>query len=208
MLTSTTLTKRRFARSLLLVTAALGAIAVLVDGDARAAAAGGKHYFQVVEVKGDVPEATRGLARELLEKELAKRDQFTGDLGGVPASGEALKARGMRGFDVSLRFESTTNKVDEPKPGKRGKQLTVGTRITVFGSEIPDKRLAFSGEGESTQIAEVDERRIEKETKLMTSEVLGDAIRQAVDQAVLKLSVSKARAPELAPKKRKTKKAI
>lgn len=205
MLTSTTLNRNACVRLLLCLQA--GALTIGLLGTANAAT-GGKHYFKVVAVEGDVPDATRTLARELLEKELSNREQFTRDLGGVEASGEVLKSRGMRGFEVSLRFMSITKKVDEPKAGKRGKQLTLGTRISVFGAEIPDKRLAFSGEGESTQIAEVDERRLEKEAQLMMAEVLGDAIRQAVDQAVLKLSVSRTGAPEPGLKKRKTKKAI
>lgn len=210
MLTSATLNGIFSKRLLLRASAAALAVTLLGSSGSVVASpkagAAGKHYFKVVAIEGDAPDATRTLARTLLEKELSGREQFTGQLGGVEASGEALKSRGMRGFEVSLRFESITKKVDEPKAGKRGKQLTMGTRISVFGAEIPDKRLAFSGEGESTQIAEVDERRLDKEAQLMTSEVLGDAIRQAVDQAVMKLSVSKAAAPGAGPQKRKSKK--
>lgn len=150
---------------------------------------GTKHYVQVVEVQGDVPDETKTLARELLEKELASRDAFTTDLGGGAASAATLKSRGMRGFEVSLRFESVTKEVKEPKPGRRGKQLAVGVKISIFGAEIPTKKMAFSGDGESMQIVEVDERRLEKEAKMLLGEVLADAIRQAVDQAVLKLTL-------------------
>jgi hypothetical protein len=150
---------------------------------------GTKHYVQVVEVQGDVPEETKTLAKELLEKELGSREQFATDLGGGEASAATLKSRGMRGFEVSLRFESVTKEVKDPKPGRRGKQLSLGVKISIFGAEIPTKKMAFSGDGESMQIVEVDERRLEKEAKALMGEVLADAIRQAVDQAVLKLTL-------------------
>lgn len=164
----------------------------LVGGPATAAPAqsgGAKYYFQIVDIQGDVPEATRKAARDLLEKELLSRAVFTRDLGGAEASAETLKKKGMRGFETSLRFESVTREVKDAKPGRRGKQLALGVRISIFGSEIPSKKLAFSGEGESLQIVEVEERRLEKEAIGLTGEVLADAVRQAVDQAVLKLSL-------------------
>ena len=161
-------------------------------GTARAASphtGGTKHFVQVVEVQGDVPDETKTLARELLEKELGSREVFATDFGGGAASAATLKSKGMRGFEVSLRFESVTKEVKEPQPGRRGKQLALGVKISIFGSEIPTKKMAFSGDGESMQIVEVDERRLEKEARALMGEVLADAIRQAVDQAVLKLTL-------------------
>lgn len=152
-------------------------------------AGGTKHFVHIVQVQGDVPDETKNLARELLEKELSSREIFTTDLGGGEASGSTLKGKGMRGFEVSLRFESVTKDVKEPQPGRRGKQLSLGVKISIFGAEIPTKKMAFSGEGESLQIVEVDERRLEKEAKSLMGEVLADSIRQAVDQAVLKLTL-------------------
>ena len=164
-----------------------------------------KHYFKVVDVQGDVAEETRKLAQEMLQKELASRDAFVADLG-VDVTGAVLRSRGMRGFDVSLRFESVTKEVKEAKPGRRGKQLVLGVHITIFGAEIPTQKLAFSGDGQSTQIVEVDERRIDKEAQLLMGEVLADAIRQAVDQAVLKLTLP-ANGPLDESRKKRTKSA-
>lgn len=164
-----------------------------------------KHYFKVVQVQGDVAEETRKLAQDMLHKELASRDAFAADLG-EQVTGSVLKSKGMRGFDVSLRFESVSKEVKEAKPGRRGKQLVLGVHITIFGAEIPTQKLAFSGDGQSTQIVEVDERRIEKEAQLLMGEVLADAIRQAVDQAVLKLTLP-ANGPLDESRKKRTKSA-
>jgi hypothetical protein len=165
-------------------------LAMSRSGEAASPHTGGsKHFVQVVEVQGDVPDETKSLARELLKKELGSRDVFTTDMRGDEPSVATNKGNGIRRFEVSLRFESVTKEVKDPQPGHRGKQLALGVKISIFGAEIPTKKMAFSGDGESMQIVEVDERRLEKEAKALMGEVLADAIRQAVDQAVLKLSL-------------------
>ncbi len=59
----------------------------------------------------------------------------------------------------------------------------------MFGTTIPDAKLAFSGDGQSGSEAEVSERRLAADTADTTKDVIKDAIKQAVDQAVLKLSI-------------------
>jgi hypothetical protein len=79
----------------------------------------------------------------------------------------------------------------DPKPGGRLRQLAVSVRLSVFGTTIPDAKLAFSGEGEAGTEAEVVERKVASETVAATKDAIKDAIKQAVDQAVLKLSMTK-----------------
>ena len=153
-------------------------------------AQGAKYFVRIVEVVGAEDGDVRERARAALEKDLGARPVFTMDLGGADPSADALKARGLRGFDVSLRFESLTKELKDPRPGRRLKQLALGVRISVFGSDVVDGKMAFSGEGESMQMVEVDERRLDKETQGLVADVLADAITQAVDQAVAKLSLS------------------
>lgn len=173
----------------------------------RAWAAGPKKprfYFRVTEVLGEVEPDIQQKAIELLQQELGRRDAFTPDLGGTDPSGPALKARGLRGFDVSLRVESLSKELKQPRPGRPLKQLMMGVRVSVFGAEIPDHKLAFSGEGESMQMFEVDERRLDKESSALVMDVLADAISQAVDQAVMKLT-QPSNPPSHAKSKRKRK---
>ena len=61
----------------------------------------------------------------------------------------------------------------------------------MFGTTIPDAKLAFSGDGQSAREAEVSEKHLAGDTTLATNDVIKDAIKQAVDQAVLKLSIGK-----------------
>ena len=56
--------------------------------------------------------------------------------------------------------------------------------MSVFGTTIPEAKLAFGGDGEATVEAEIVERRKDEETAGLTKDVLVQAVKQAVDQAV------------------------
>ena len=106
------------------------------------------------------------MAKEVLAAELASRPEFTSDLGG--AAGDALpaelKRRNLKGFDVTLKLVSLTHEPKPPRPGGRLKQLAVGAKVSVFGTTIPEAKLAFGGDGEAMVEAEIVERRIAEET--------------------------------------------
>jgi hypothetical protein len=182
---------------------------------ARGAIATPKYYFQLQPVKAgpEVDAATKQFAADALKAELASRPEWASDVGpaGQQAPGQdrsdlvaELKKRNLRGFDVTARIENLKQLLKDPKPGGRNKQLAVEVQLTVFGTTIPDAKLAFSGDGSSGTEAEVAERRLAADTAEATHDVIKDAIKQAVDQAVLKLSLG-ASAPMNEKHKKKTK---
>ena len=169
---------------------------------AHGALAAPKYYFQLQPVKAgpDVDAATKSFAGDALKAELAARPEWASDVGVAGQQGPGqdrsdlvaeLKKRNLRGFDVTARIENLKQQVKDPKPGSRNKQLAVEVQLTVFGTTIPDAKLAFSGDGQSATEAEVSERRLAADTADATHDVIKDAIKQAVDQAVLKLSIGK-----------------
>jgi hypothetical protein len=158
-----------------------------------------RFYFKVIEVNvGDLKEpGLAATARSLLEKDLGSRPDFTADAELDAASdedavGEALQKKGLRGFRVSLRIERLTKDLEPPRPGGRLKQLAVATKLSVFGTTFPGEKLAFGGDGEATVEAEVVESRLEAQTPPLVDDVLTQAIKQAVDQTVTKLSLPRA----------------
>jgi hypothetical protein len=168
-----------------------------------ALAAAPKFYFQMQPVKAgpEVDEAIKTFAAEALRAELAARPEWASDVGPAGQLGPGqdrgalvaeLKKRNLRGFDVTARIQKLKQEVKEPKPGARNKQLAVEVNLTVFGTTIPDAKLAFSGDGQSGSEAEVSEKRLTADTADTTHDVIKDAIKQAVDQAVLKLSLGQA----------------
>jgi hypothetical protein len=150
-----------------------------------------RFYFAVAEVKSDVPldDELKTTAREVLEKDLAGRPEITQDLGGATGDAlpEELRRRKLKGFNVTLKIAALDREPKPPRPGGRLKQLAVGVRVSVFGTTIPDAKLAFGGDGEATVEAEIVERRQEEEAAALSRDALVQAVRQAVDQAVGKL---------------------
>jgi len=189
----------RWKLATLTTLAAVAALAAALP----ALAAAPKFYFQMQPVKAgpEIDEATKTFAAEALRAELAARPEWASDVGPAGQLGPGqdrgalvgeLKKRNLRGFDVTARIEKLKQEVKEPKPGARNKQLAVEVNLTVFGTTIPDAKLAFSGDGQSGSEAEVSEKRLAADTADTTHDVIKDAIKQAVDQAVLKLSLGKA----------------
>jgi hypothetical protein len=189
-----------------------------------------KYYFQLQDVKAgpEVDAALKGFAGEALTADLTGRPEWaTATVGckpgaacipaaaATPALGpngkpadrtaltEALKHEKLRGFDVTVRIDRLKQELKDPKPGGRLKQLAVSVHLSVFGTTIPDAKLAFSGDGEAGTEAEVAERKVAAETASATKDVIKDAIKQAVDQAVLKLSMSVAKPANESRRKKK-----
>ncbi len=205
---------------------ALGALGVAPE-----ALAAPKYYFQLQAVKAgpEVDAALKTYAGEALTADLAGRPEWaTATTGacspnaacipaaaaspamgpdGKPADRSALTATlkrlNLRGFDVTVRIEKLKQEMKDPKPGGRLKQLAVNVHLTVFGTTIPDAKLAFSGDGEAGTEAEVTDRKLAAETASATKDVIKDAIKQAVDQAVLKLAVGKSMPANESKRKKK-----
>ncbi|HLK93245.1 MAG TPA: hypothetical protein VKZ18_25350 [Polyangia bacterium] len=185
----------------LAVSAAVMAAAAIPAAPLRAAPP--KYYFQLQPVKAgpEVDADLKAFTGEALKAELASRPEWASDVGPAGQAGPdtdraalvaELKKRNLRGFDVTARIEKLKQEVKDPKPGARNKRLAVQVELTVFGTTIPDAKLAFSGDGSSGSEAEVSDRRLAADTADTTKDVIKDAIKQAVDQAVLKLAIGKA----------------
>lgn len=200
-----TLTSFRILTAVTALGVALGVLTAAVP--VRAAAP--KFYFRLGEVKAG-PEVNDGLkayAGEAVKADLAARPEWASDVGTTDpeALRAELKKRNLRGFSVVVRFERFAKQLKEPSPGSRHKRASVDVKLSVFGTTIPEEKLAFSGEGESTVEAEVSEKTAAEESESLAKDAIKDAIKQAVDQAVLKLSIGKSGPMNESAKRRKKK---
>ncbi len=173
----------------------VGVLLALVTAGAAASArtAGPKFYFRVGEVKAG-PEVDAGLkayAGEALKADLAARPEWASDVGTTDTEAlvAELKRRNLRGFSVVVRLEHLQKDVKEPSPGARHKRVALDVKLSVFGTTIPEAKLAFSGDGESGVEAEVSDKGMDAEVTSMFKDAIKDAVKQAVDQAVMKLSI-------------------
>lgn len=187
----------RSTRSLPLFLFTVGALTLGLAGSALAAkAAVPKFYFHMGDVKAgsEVDAALKTYAAEAVQADLAARPEWASDVGTTdPEALDAeLKKRNLRGFQVVVRFESLKKELKDPTPGSRRKRLSVSVRLSVFGTTIPEAKLAFSGEGEAGVEAEVADKAVEAEGTELAKDAIKDAVKQAVDQAVMKLPAGKA----------------
>jgi hypothetical protein len=202
-------TAREPCRTLAAITA--GALILALGTPAPAAPAAPakkpKFYFNLVEVKSVVSldDALKASARDTLDKELQSRPEFTSDLGGAAGDDVVaeLKRRKLQGFNVTLKIEDIKRELKAPRPGGRLKQLAINVKLSVFGTTIPEIKMAFGGEGEAGVEAEVQERRMDAEATSLIKDCMVHAVRQAVDQAVAKLSLPKAQPMNESKRKKK-----
>lgn len=152
-----------------------------------------KYFFKVSNIHTQDSKIIP-LAKELLEKEVASRPEFTMDLGD-PSSEAAeiaeLQKRGMKGFQVSMRISSLKKEIKPPKPGSRDEQMSIDVKLAVFGHTIPGNKIMFTGDGDASLMGEFSARLRDKEEERFTRTALESAIRQAVSTAVAKLTTAK-----------------
>jgi hypothetical protein len=160
-----------------------------------------KYYFKISNIICQDPSIIP-MAKDLLEKEVASRPEFTMDLGADSEDAQIaeLRKQGMQGFQVSMRIVSLKKDIKPPAPGNRDRQLSIDVKLAVFGHTIPGNKLLFTGDGDATLTGEFSERLKDKEDERFTRTALESAIKQAVSTAVVKLTT-----PNLEDKGRKKK---
>jgi hypothetical protein len=164
---------------------------------ALAAAAGSaispKYYFKISNIQSQDNKIIP-MAKELLEKEVASRPEFTMDLGDAKSEDAQiaeLQKQGMKGFQVSLRITSLKKDIKPPAPGKRDQQMSIDVKLAVFGHTIPGNKLLFTGDGDASLMGEFSERLKDKEEERFMRTALSSAIKQAVSTAVAKLTTAR-----------------
>jgi hypothetical protein len=152
-----------------------------------------KYYFRVSNIHTQDPKIIP-IAKELLEKEVASRPEFTMDLGNAnseDAEIAEMQKRGMKGFQVSMRISSLKKEIKPPKPGNRDEQMSIDVKLAVFGHTIPGNKIMFTGDGDASLMGEFSARLRDKEEERFTRTALESAIKQAVSTAVAKLTTAK-----------------
>ncbi len=180
-------------------------LSVGLSGTAQGQSAQPKYYFKVTNIISE-DQSIIPVARELLEKEIASRTEFTQDLGG--AEGEAaaiaeMKKRGLRGYQINLRVMGFKQEEKPPVPGRVDPQMMVKVKLGVYGSTYPGGKIAFTGDGEAMVTGEYKERRKEGDVADLTTAAMGAALKQAVTTAVTKMTTTTL--PDGPRKKRKAK---
>ncbi len=184
----------------------MGAAALGAAKPARAA--GAKYYFELHKVESNVPvdPELRDYAAEALKADLASRPACVSELGvGTDRDSviAALKSKKLSGFDLVVRFVKVKREVKPPAPGSRLNQLSVSVGLAVLGTVIPGDKISFGGEGDAGAEASVPDNRMDAEASGMFRDAIKAAIGQALDQAMMKLSLPKSAPMNESRRKRK-----
>jgi len=176
-----------------------------LSGAAQGQSAQPKYYFKVTNIVAE-DQSIIPTAKELLEKEISSRSEFTQDLGGAEGESAALaemKRRGLRGYQINLRVMGFKQEEKPPVPGRVDPQMMVRVKLGVYGSTYPGGKISFTGDGEATVTGEYKERRKDADVADLTNAAVGAALKQAVTTAVTKMTT--ATLPDGPRKKKKAK---
>lgn len=179
-------------RTTMLGAAAFALAAVAFSASAIAASGKPKYYFRISNIESQDPKIIP-LAKELLEKEVATRPEFTMDLGDAKSEDAQIaeiRKQGMQGFQVSLRITSLKKEIKPPAPGHRDQQMSINVKLGIFGHTLPGNKLLFTGDGDASLTGEFSERLKDKEEERFMRTALASAIKQAVSTAVAKLTTT------------------
>jgi hypothetical protein len=190
-----------FASGAIKVNVPRGEPAATGEGSTGAAAAA------AVTAQGPQDEKAGAMALDFLREALGKRPEVTLDLGIPLDNPDAVKAevkrRGLRAYELTLRVLKQERTVKPQPAGGKFRLLEQNVRLSLVGSTYPEKMLALGGDGESTVQIEIGSTVNERQENEVLTEAYKDAIEQAVKQGMAKLAAGPPKAPKGPPRKAK-----
>jgi hypothetical protein len=101
-----------------------------------------------------------------------------------------LKSKRQRAFKVNVEVTHFSSQVEPVtgEDGRKGEQyLTVRTTLRLFGETVPDRTMAFTGDGSATVKLEIGKTARESDRKEATSAALDQAVAGAIAQSLTRL---------------------
>ena len=115
-----------------------------------------------------------------------------------------MKSHNLRAFHVTVQVTQYDPTL-VPNDKKPGKILGSAVTLRMFGETIPDRVMAFSGDGSAAVLAEVGKTVRDRDREWVDSDAVDLALKKAVAMSLAKLEV-KPRKPSKRKKRRSTKK--
>jgi hypothetical protein len=120
-----------------------------------------KYYFELAEVKvkEGVPAELTALVQAEVVKALEADELIVTDLAaaGVTASMDdpkaykkALKKKKLTAYRVNVEVTAYATEIEQLPAPRKGKRVEVSVSLRMFGEALPDRIMAFTGEGSAT----------------------------------------------------------
>lgn len=199
-------------RHSVIVAAILGcaAFALLVGATEGRADAGKRYFFNVTEIK-----VADGVKAEVIDhvkaavaEAIAASDDIVGSLEGAPdpeANPKAYKAflkkKKLAAFRVNVEVMAYETKLEALEAPRRGNRFTVSISVRMFGETIPDRVMAFSGDGAATIKLEIGKKLRPKDSEEAHKEAALGAIGNALASSREKLATPPPKAKKTNAKK-------
>lgn len=182
----------RAARRLVVATCAL-ALAHAAPAEAKKK---DKYYYEVHDVslaKG-IPDAISTAVAKQLAERIAANPALLAQLEGAPDPEKApkkfkryLKRRHLRAFKVNVEVTAYSYKVEPMPAPNRGQYLTVSIDLHAFGETIPDRVMAFTGNGSATVKLEIGRKVRDRDSEAANHDAIEMAIDKALAESITKL---------------------
>ena len=192
------MTRRIFAAG------ALVALAALV-GDRPAWAKSRETYVFLVsrvELGKDVPEEVEQQTVARLGAAIAGHDELEASLAESSPDPDThpekfkkyLKSRRQRAFRVNVDISQFSSELEPVRGGPRGQAarkdsqyLTVRVSLRLFGETVPDRTMAFTGDGSATVKLEIGKTVRPRDREEATAQALDQAVASAIAESLTKL---------------------
>jgi hypothetical protein len=181
------------------VAAALAALAALAASRSAQAKPRETYVFLIsrVDLGKDVPKEVEEQTALRVNAAIAAHDQLEAALASGAPDPDAqpkkfksyLKARRQRAFKVNVEVSDYSMDVEQASAGrgKTGQYLTVRVSLRIFGETVPDRVMAFTGDGSATVKLEVGKNVKPRDREEASASALDQAVAGAIEQSLRKL---------------------
>ncbi|HTE54088.1 MAG TPA: hypothetical protein VK698_24710 [Kofleriaceae bacterium] len=181
------------------LTLALAALATLgVSGPARAKPRESYVFLlSRVDLAKGVPAELEAQVTARVNAAIAAREGLESSLAAGAPDPEAapkkfkeyLKARRKRAFKVSVEVSQFSVEVEQGQvSGRPAQYVTARVTLRLFGETVPDRTMAFTGDGSATVKLEVGKTVRPRDRQEATSSTLDQAVASAIDQSLRRLA--------------------
>jgi hypothetical protein len=115
-----------------------------------------------------------------------------------------MKARKLSAYNVVVQITEFDQPI-EPNENKPGNVISCAVKLRIFGETIPDRVMAFSGDGSARVAIEVGKKIRDRDIEYAASEALDLAVEEGITMSLKKLN-TKPVPPKKKKKKRRKKK--
>ncbi len=182
----------RAARRLVVVACAL-ALAHAAPAEAKK---NDKYYYQVHDVslaKG-IPDTVKTAVATQLAERIAANPELLAALEGAPDPDKEpkkfkryLKRKRLRAFQVNLEVTAYRQELEPMPAPRKGQYLTVSIDLRAFGETMPDRVMAFTGNGSATVKLEIGRKQRARDAEAANHDAIQMAIDKALAESIVKL---------------------